>query len=43
MEFFVWVMVITLLLSVLLIPLAMAVGGLALLVSAIHKIFSKRI
>jgi hypothetical protein len=42
MEFFIWFMLITIALFIIMIPLALAVGGLALLVSAIQEIFYRK-
>ena len=42
MEFFIWAMIITIGLFILAVPLAIAVGGLALLVNAIQKIFNMK-
>jgi hypothetical protein len=39
MEFFVWLLFIAIGLAILLIPLALAVAGLALIVNAVQKIF----
>jgi hypothetical protein len=39
MEVFVWAIIITIGLFIIMIPLALAVGGLALLVNAVLKIF----
>lgn len=40
MEFFVWALVISILLLFLMVPLAIAVGGLALIVNAIKNLFN---
>ena len=42
MELFVWLMAITILLFIFLIPLAMMTGGIALIVRAIKTIFDKK-
>jgi hypothetical protein len=42
MEFFVWAIIITIGLFIIMIPLALAVGGLALLISAIQKMFNMK-